>query len=416
MRNVILPVFVAVFLILIGVSILNIQLWYSARINSANAAHHAAKRIDAILEEARQATTTALEVASRGCTPEGQFQLGTEAALKPHLRTILIIKDDKIWCSSLPGNRVLLLNFNDMPDTRLMLIPARNTVNSRPILAWQTRFPAGKAVISISDVHIRDALSSNIQNTQFALVVGDRTIGTAGDVRNTDLSRSTTAYFRSAEFMFAIEYNLPAFFSVKRMINQGAGLLIFILFVACALAWILLKYANKYTTPEDNLRKAIENGEIVPFYQPVVNGRSGAIYGVEVLARWKHPRLGLISPVTFIPLAERTGLIIPLTQSLMAQVVLQMNKITSKLPDGFHIGINFSASHISSPQFMDDCLKYRDGFQNKNLTLVLEVTEREPLHVDEQLIANLNTLHPAVLQLRWMILAPGIQGCLIFMI
>ncbi|HHS9788643.1 TPA: EAL domain-containing protein [Raoultella ornithinolytica] len=393
MRNVILPVFVAVFFILIGVSILNIQLWYSARINSANAAHHAAKRIDAILEEARQATTTALEVASRGCTPEGQFQLGTEAALKPHLRTILIIKDDKIWCSSLPGNRVLLLNFNDMPDTRLMLIPARNTVNSRPILAWQTRFPAGKAVISISDVHIRDALSSNIQNTQFALVVGDRTIGTAGDVRNTDLSRSTTAYFRSAEFMFAIEYNLPAFFSVKQMINQGAGLLIFILFVACALAWILLKYANKYTTPEDNLRKAIENGEIVPFYQPVVNGRSGAIYGVEVLARWKHPRLGLISPVTFIPLAERTGLIIPLTQSLMAQVVVQMNKITSKLPDGFHIGINFSASHISSPQFMDDCLKYRDGFQNKNLTLVLEVTEREPLHVDEQLIANLNTLH-----------------------
>ena len=386
MRNVILPVFVAVFFILIGVSILNIQLWYSARINSANAAHHAAKRIDAILEEARQATTTALEVASRGCTPEGQFQLGTEAALKPHLRTILIIKDDKIWCSSLPGNRVLLLNFNDMPDTRLMLIPARNTVNSR-------RFPAEKAVISISDVHIRDALSSNIQNTQFALVVGDRTIGTAGDVRNTDLSRSTTAYFRSAEFMFAIEYNLPAFFSVKRMINQGAGLLIFILFVACALAWILLKYANKYTTPEDNLRKAIENGEIVPFYQPVVNGRSGAIYGVEVLARWKHPRLGLISPVTFIPLAERTGLIIPLTQSLMAQVVVQMNKITSKLPDGFHIGINFSASHISSPQFMDDCLKYRDGFQNKNLTLVLEVTEREPLHVDEQLIANLNTLH-----------------------
>lgn len=192
--------------------------------------------------------------------------------------------------------------------------------------------------------------------------------------------------------------------------------MIFILFVACALAWILLKYANKYTTPEDNLRKAIENGEIVPFYQPVVNGRSGAIYGVEVLARWKHPRLGLISPVTFIPLAERTGLIIPLTQSLMAQVVVQMNKITSKLPDGFHIGINFSASHISSPQFMDDCLKYRDGFQNKNLTLVLEVTEREPLHVDEQLIANLNTLHARGFTIALDDFGTGIQGCLIFMI
>ncbi|WP_434639713.1 EAL domain-containing protein [Klebsiella sp. I138] len=393
MRNVILPAFVAVFFFVIGVSILNMQLWYSARISSANGAQHAARRINAILEEARLATKTALDVASKGCSPEGQFQLGTEAALKPHLRTILIIKDDKIWCSSLPGNRVLLLRLNSIPDATLMLIQAKNTVNGRPILAYQTHFPSGKTVISISDVHIRDALSSNMQNTHFALVVGDRTIGTSGDVRNTDLSSSTTGYFQSAEFMFGIEYNLPAFFSVKRMINQGAGLLIFILFVACALAWLLLKYANKYTTPEDNLRKAIENGEIVPFYQPVVNGRTGAIYGVEVLARWKHPQLGLISPATFIPLAERTGLIIPLTQSLMAQVVSQMNKIVSKLPDGFHIGINFSASHISSPQFMDDCLKYREGFHNQNLTLVLEVTEREPLHVDEQLIANLNTLH-----------------------
>ncbi len=116
------------------------QLWYSARINSANAARHAAKRIDAILEEARQATTTALDVASKGCTPEGQFQLGTEAALKPHLRTILIIKDNKIWCSSLPGNRVLLLNFNDMSDSRLILVPARNTVNNRPILAGKRVF------------------------------------------------------------------------------------------------------------------------------------------------------------------------------------------------------------------------------------------------------------------------------------
>ncbi len=71
-------------------------------------------------------------------------------------------------------------------------------------------FSARKTVISISDVHIRDALSSNIQNTQFALVVGERTIGTSGDVRNTDLTSSSSARFRSAEFMFDIEYNLPA--------------------------------------------------------------------------------------------------------------------------------------------------------------------------------------------------------------
>lgn len=81
MRNVILPVFVAVFFILIGVSILNIQLWYSARINSANAAHHAAKRIDAILEEARQATTTALEVRAEAVRRKASFNLGRRRRL-----------------------------------------------------------------------------------------------------------------------------------------------------------------------------------------------------------------------------------------------------------------------------------------------------------------------------------------------
>lgn len=393
MRNVILPALVAVLFFSVGVFILNMQLWYLARINNTSAAYQTARKINVFLDEARDATTTARDVALKGCTPEGQFQLGTEAALKPHLRTLLIIKGDKVWCSSLPGNRVLLSRLHSLPPEPLMLIAAMNTMNNRPVLVYQQISGNVKIIISISDVHIRDALNSNVQNTAFSLVVGDKAIGYTGDVRKASFSTATTGLFQSADFPFGIEYNLPPFFSAMRMIHQGAGLLVFILFVSCALAWLLLKYANKYTTPEDTLRKAIANGEIVPFYQPVVNGRTGAIYGVEVLARWKHPQIGIISPVAFIPLAERTGLIIPLTQSLMTQVVSQMNKLSEKLPDGFHIGINFSASHISSPLFMADCLKYREGFLNQNLKLVLEVTEREPLHVDEQLIANLNTLH-----------------------
>ncbi len=70
-----------------------------------------------------------------------------------------------------------------------------------------------------------------------------------------------------------------------------------------------------------------------------------------------------------------------------------MNAIASKLPEGFHIGINFSASHIISPTFVDECLNYRDSFTRRDLNLVLEVTEREPLNVDESLVQRLNILH-----------------------
>ncbi len=105
-----------------------------------------------------------------------------------------------------------------------------------------------------------------------------------------------------------------------------------------------------------------------------------------MLARWKQPHGGYISPAAFIPLAEKSGLIVPLTQSLMNQVARQMNAIASKLPEGFHIGINFSASHIISPTFVDECLNFRDSFTRRDLNLVLEVTEREPLNVDESLV------------------------------
>ena len=70
-----------------------------------------------------------------------------------------------------------------------------------------------------------------------------------------------------------------------------------------------------------------------------------------------------------------------------------MNAIASKLPEGFHIGINFSASHIILPTFVDECLNYRDSFTRRDLNLVLEVTEREPLNVDESLVQRLNILH-----------------------
>jgi EAL domain-containing protein (putative c-di-GMP-specific phosphodiesterase class I) len=82
-----------------------------------------------------------------------------------------------------------------------------------------------------------------------------------------------------------------------------------------------------------------------------------------------------------------------LTQSLMAQVATQMNAISTKLPEGFHVGLNFSAPHIAMPTFLDECLKYKDSFVRKDLNLVIEVTEREPLDIDENLVQTLNVLH-----------------------
>ncbi len=62
-------------------------------------------------------------------------------------------------------------------------------------------------------------------------------------------------------------------------------------------------------TLEDELRRAIPAGEIVPWFQPIVESMTGAMVGVEVLARWNHPERGLVSPAHFVPMAEELGLI-----------------------------------------------------------------------------------------------------------
>lgn len=393
MRNALVPLIAAVLLFITGVFILNMQLWYSTRADRLEGARYAVNNINNILDEASHATRLGVDIIARGCDPEGQFQLGTEAALQPHLRTILIVKEGKVWCSSLPGNRGLLARIPRISAASLFLAPAEDAANEQPFLVYQTRFAASRVLVTISDQHIREALNAPLEGVIYRLRVGNHVIGLSGDIAALSEKTPPSGQANSKAYPFSIIYNQPPLFSVFRLVSLGPGILIFILFISCATAYALVKYLNKNATPAETLRRAITNGEIVPFYQPVVNGREGTLRGVEVLARWKHPRSGYIPPASFIPLAEKSDLIIPLTQSLMRQVVAHMNAISHRLPEGFHIGINFSASHITSPDFVAECLKFKESFHHPALNLVMEVTEREPLNVDEDLVQRLNVLH-----------------------
>ena len=391
-RNAWIAFSLALVVFLAGVFVINWQLWHSDQATHVAAARQAAKKIAAILDEAREATATALNVSRNGCSGQGQFQLGTEAALQPHLRTILLIKDGQVWCSSLPGNRVLTLHPESLPDEKLQLLPARMMVNKRPVLIYHTRSAQVRVIVSISDIHLRDALYSDEGNAGLALSVNHQMIARYGDVGPLKASPHQDI-FSSPDYPFRIIYPESPFFSPSRLFQNGFGLLIFIFSVSLLFYFLLRKYLNVYTSEEENLRYAIAQGYIVPFYQPVVNGKTGEIYGVEILARWKNATTQRRSPAEFIPLAERTGLIIPLTRSLMAQVAAQMNPIFSKLPDGFHIGLNISVSHINALSFIDDCLHYQRGFEGKAVKLMLEITEQEPLLLNGAVVDKLNTLH-----------------------
>jgi EAL domain-containing protein (putative c-di-GMP-specific phosphodiesterase class I) len=77
---------------------------------------------------------------------------------------------------------------------------------------------------------------------------------------------------------------------------------------------------------EEDFGKGLADGQFELVYQPIVTLSSGNAEGVEALVRWRHPRLGLLSPADFIPLAETTGFILPLGEWVLEQACAQMRR------------------------------------------------------------------------------------------
>ena len=101
---------------------------------------------------------------------------------------------------------------------------------------------------------------------------------------------------------------------------------------------------------ENDLRRAIERDELQLYYQPIISLRSNRLMGFEALIRWQHPQQGLISPARFVPIAEETGLIVPIGRWILRQACLQMRQWQQQFPNwaGLTVNVNLSSKQFSS--------------------------------------------------------------------
>lgn len=122
---------------------------------------------------------------------------------------------------------------------------------------------------------------------------------------------------------------------------------------------------------ETELRVAIPNGDIVPYYQPVVQLETGELAGFEVLARWPHEERGMISPTAFIPVAEDAGLVDAMFWALLAQACRK----ALNAPGEFVLAVNISPSQVRDQWFPEKVLRtlHETGFPAQRLEI--EVTE-----------------------------------------
>ena len=128
---------------------------------------------------------------------------------------------------------------------------------------------------------------------------------------------------------------------------------------------------------ESALHRALERDELRLHYQPQVDLGSGRIVAWEALVRWEHPERGLLAPTEFVPVAEETGLIVPLGLWVLEEACRQAERWTS-LPDAVPdpvMGVNLSARQLTSPDLLEMVARALAGAGLEPSRLCLEVTE-----------------------------------------
>lgn len=143
---------------------------------------------------------------------------------------------------------------------------------------------------------------------------------------------------------------------------------------------------------ESDMRHALENGEFLLHYQPQICIASGEIFGVEALVRWQHPEHGLISPVTFIPVAEDTGLIVPLGEWIMREACSQQKQwLDAGLP-ALRMAVNVSARQFMGQGLVNMVRRIVEHTGINPVMLELELTESILMDNLEQTIQVLHQL------------------------
>jgi sensor c-di-GMP phosphodiesterase-like protein len=206
---------------------------------------------------------------------------------------------------------------------------------------------------------------------------------------------SLTASLSSDRYGLNIRMTLPdVALQVHATRIQELGLAFTGVLSVVLLAFRLLARRQQRDNPIAELERALEAGEFVPYYQPVVDLVSGKLRGAEVLIRWRKADGSIAAPAAFIPLAESSGIILDMTRALMRRVCKEIGPAYAGRPH-LQVGFNLAARHFEDDTIVRDVQEIFGRGSLRMSQVVLELTERQPIEnliETRRLIATLQGL------------------------
>jgi diguanylate cyclase (GGDEF)-like protein/PAS domain S-box-containing protein len=144
---------------------------------------------------------------------------------------------------------------------------------------------------------------------------------------------------------------------------------------------------------EAELRRAIENGELEPYYQPVVSIATGKVVSTEALVRWNHPERGLLGPYEFVPVAEETGLVVPMGLVVMRAACARNRAWQEAGHDPIRVSVNISARQFEEPDLLESIQRVLRETGMAPEHLLLELTESVVMESPDRAAVTLDALH-----------------------
>jgi diguanylate cyclase (GGDEF)-like protein len=139
------------------------------------------------------------------------------------------------------------------------------------------------------------------------------------------------------------------------------------------------------------LRRALDRGELLLHFQPLVDLETGQIDGLEALVRWRHPSMGLIPPADFIPVAEESGLILSIERWVLQSAMSEA--LSCRCGQPLKLAVNLSTRHFAHPQLLKELRRIAREVGYDPRFLELELTERGLMHHPKRVLRHLKEVH-----------------------
>ncbi|HEY2454897.1 MAG TPA: EAL domain-containing protein [Scandinavium sp.] len=359
-------------------------------------ARHAVESLDKILIPVAGKRHELVSLVGQPCE-NVHLPIRKQAAALQTLRSIALVKSGILYCSSVFGDRDVVLRQRQpsLPDahSKLLLATDESLLKGSPILIqWYPASQDGEDGVMLTiNIHLLSSLLLEPQQPAIQRVivsVGDKYYSESQGISDSlQLADDEDVVTRQSDlFPFSISVTTPgaSMLALKDLPSQIPLATILTLLLS-SVAWIATAGRMSFTR-EITLGMARREFEL--YCQPQLNTRSQQCTGVEILLRWNNPRLGWISPEVFIPVAERENLIAPLTRYVITETIRQIGYFPAS--PQFHISINVASSHFLQGALLRDVNQYWFAARPQQ-QLVLEITERDNLQgVDYRLVRELH--------------------------